>query len=68
MRLIGFLYMIPLMEILSKETLRLLQDEKVRKTLLELLESAGLGESKTVKVEKDEKQEAAEVTVRRLSA
>lgn len=60
--------MIPLMEILSKETLRLLQDEKVRKTLLELLESAGLGESKTVKVEKDEKQEAAEVTVRRLSA
>jgi hypothetical protein len=56
------------METLSKDTLRLLQDENVRKTVREVLDNSSSDESKTVKVQKDSEHEATIVKVRRLSA
>lgn len=55
------------MDILSKETLRLLRDENVRKTVHEVLEDAASGASKTVTTEKKNEQESTRVTVRRLA-
>ena len=56
------------MEILSEETLRLLRDENVQKTVREVLDNVASNESKTVTVPKSDKREATQVTVRRLSA
>ena len=56
------------MDILSEETRRLLQDETVRKTVREVLEDAASNGSKTVTVQKSDKHESTQVTVRRLSA
>ena len=62
------MYTIPVMDILSEETRRLLQDETVRKTVREVLEDAASNGSKTVTVQKSDKHESTQVTVRRLSA
>jgi len=58
------------MEILSKDTLQLLQNEKLRDTVHRVLEQADIGQSQaeTVTITKVDEQPPREVTVRRLSA
>lgn len=55
-----------MVEILSEETLRLLRDKDVQKTVREVLDDARTT-SKTVTVKSEDKRDSGQVTVRRLS-
>jgi hypothetical protein len=57
-----------MMDILSRDTIELLRDEKVRKTVSEVAKSVDSDESKTVTVETGEEVNRRKVIVRRRSA